>query len=897
MYTKTAKSVITPLAEAVSSLVMIISEAEISRSPMPDLTALAQVVDDQISHLTGVGLRISQQAAVSDTQLKEEMPESCNQVKKSSELLVSATATLAKDPHSSLGRSDLLEGVKGILRNTAKILSVMDDLEVRRLLTAVLTIRNFISTFLEQEKIYDDDKSPTAIAKWENLWVQTVAAYSQSFTTFTQNLMKRAIELVDQNLQVRLQSVIQLLIRESPVLISTCRVVVLRVGPAQAKVMLTMSCNWIISALNEVEVIIKTRLDEEFNFDQSARSEISRNEQIASQSMEDLINDVKYILGTRVENPISTLTDLTNLSANIIAGTKRFMNLVVDPIQRSALNAQLDVVIRADAETITASKTFLSRPDSIQTQQDLGQKLAQSRNAHNLLRFMKNRMIVSELSTSNMSLMDPKTPTTTLGSVFEAAAKGNRQKLTNSLQAFESEVSRWTNLCASGMELCPFPDKQSAIDAKNCVSVAQAMVPMITSAANILSTNTGDTNCIQHLEKIGKIWSENLQGGIAIARNNFTPFEIISGVHHCFGQHSEALGKAVAVGNIDGMTSATLATFASVHQFAAAAKRVYESTGDAAYRSSLESRYQEMEKIIPQFTTRAKQLIESKRPHEAGELLNIIKDLSARFLAIEDVMRVRNESLINLSSMGDVVSETEEKELAVEGISVQILETAVDTCMIDDEPPRPMPEAEAKLDPIMAAAQEIKIEAANWSAKENPIIESSSKISDHLKSLAKFHKQLTKEYSNAEAKKGFITAAKNIYTESLKIVIAARPIADRCLDPQLQKQLNGSLQWIENLSQQLKIVAAVKTSAPADTDKDQQLIACARNIMTAVKNCIRDSEGGSLRVVADLPTEHSDKKNTHNKPHVQNKKDNTSTPSPPIVKFRRNVYRRTGVLR
>ncbi|KAJ3027768.1 UNVERIFIED_CONTAM: hypothetical protein HDU68_003163 [Siphonaria sp. JEL0065] len=883
MYTKTAKSVITPLAEAVSSLVMIISEAEISRSPMPDLTALAQVVDDQISHLTGVGLRISQQAAVSDTQLKEEMPESCNQVKRSSELLVSATATLAKDPHSSLGRNDLLEGVKGILRNTAKILSVMDDLEVRRLLTAVLTIRNFISSFIEQERIYEDDKSLAAVAKWENLWVQTVATYSQSFTTFTQNLMKRAVELVDQNLQMRLQSVTQLLIRESPVLISTCRVVVLRIGPAQAKSMLTMSCNRIISALDEVEAIIKTRLDEEFNFDQSARPEVSRNEQIASQSMEDLINDVKYILGTRVENPNAALTNLINLSANIISGTTRFMNLVVDPVQRSALNAQLDVVLRADAETITAIKTFLNRPDSIQTQQELGQKLAQSRNAHNLLRFMKNRMIVSELSTSNMSLMDPKTPTTTLGSVFEAATKGNRQKLTYSLHAFESEVSRWTNLCASGMELCPFPDKQSAIDAKNCVSAAQSMVPMITSSANILSTNTSDPNCIQHLEKIGKIWSENLQGGIAIARNNFTPFEIISGVHHCFGQHSEALGKAVAVGNIDGMTSATLATLASAHQFAAAAKRVCESTGDAAYRSSLESRYQEMEK-------------KSKKPHESGELLAIIKDLSARFLAIEDVMRIRNESLINLSSMGDVVGETEEKELAVEGISVQILETAVDTCLIDDEPPRPMPEAEAKLDPIMAAAQEIKVEAANWSAKENPIIESSSKISDYLKSLAKFHKQLTKEYSNAEAKKGFIISAKNIYTESLKIVAAARPIADRCLDPQLQKQLNGSLQWIENLSQQLKIVAAVKTSAPADTDKDQQLIACARNIMTGVKNCIRDSEAGSLRVAADISQAetHTEKKNIHNKPH---KKDITSPLSPPVVKFRRNVYRRTGVLR
>ncbi|KAI9348096.1 Vinculin/alpha-catenin [Obelidium mucronatum] len=864
MFTKTAKSVIAPLAEAVSSLVLIISEAEISRAPMPDLSALARVVDDQISHLTGVGLRISQQANVSDTQLKQDMPESCDLVKQSSELLVSATASLAKDPHSSLGRNNLLEGVKGILRNTAKILSVMDDLE-------------------DQEKAFDDAVSPAAVDKWESLWVQTVGQYSQTFIAFTQLLTKRAVELIDQNLQARLQSAIQLLTRESPLLISSCQVVVARVGPAQGKAMLAISCNRIISSLDEVEAIIKTRLDEEFNFDQSARQEITKNEQIATQNMEDLINEVKYVLGTRVGNPQTVLNDLATLSTNTISGTKRLLNLITDPIQRSALQGQLETVQKADAETIAAIKIYLSRPDSIQTQQDLGQKLAQTRNAHNLLKFMKNRMIVSELSTSNMSLLDSKSPTTVLGSVFDAATKGNRPKLTNTLQVLEGEVARWGSLCTSGMELCPFPDKQSAIDSRNCVRTAQALLPMITASANMLSTNPTDPTSVQHLERIGKTWSENLQSGIALARNNFTQFEIISGVHHCFGQHADGLAKALAVGNSDGIATETLATLASAHQFSAAAKRVCESAADPAYRSSLESRYQEMDRLIPQFTIRAKQLLESKKPHEAGELMNCIKELSARFLAIEDVMRVRNESLINLSSMGDVVNE-EEKELAIEGISVQILETAMDTCVIDDEPPRLMPEAEAKLDPILAAAQEIRVEAANWSPKENPIIESSSKISDHLSSLAKFHKLLAKEYGNAEAKKGFITAAKNIYTESLKISTAAKPIADRCLDAHLQKQLNGSLLWIENLSQQLKIVAAVKTSAPADTDKDQQLIACARNIMSAVKNCIRDSEACSMRMASDVQ-----------QPKDFGKKD--VVPVVPAVKFRRNVYRRTGVLR
>ena len=59
---------------------------------------------------------------------------------------------------------------------------------------------------------------------------------------------------------------------------------------------------------------------------------------------------------------------------------------------------------------------------------------------------------------------------------------------------------------------------------------------------------------------------------------------------------------------------------------------------------------------------------------------------------------------------------------------------------------------------------------------------------------------------------------------------------------------------MNTLSQQLKIVAAVKASSPLDEDTDQQLLQCARNLMEAVKRCLADSESASLKLLTTTAT-------------------------------------------
>lgn len=75
MYTATSKQILEPVAEAISSLIMINAEAESKNAAMPDLTEVATTVEAQAENLVQVGKSMIQQG---DDILKQEMPVACD---------------------------------------------------------------------------------------------------------------------------------------------------------------------------------------------------------------------------------------------------------------------------------------------------------------------------------------------------------------------------------------------------------------------------------------------------------------------------------------------------------------------------------------------------------------------------------------------------------------------------------------------------------------------------------------------------------------------------------------------------------------------------------------------------------------------------------------------------
>jgi hypothetical protein len=224
MYTKSSKQVLSPLADAVAALIVIISESEISGAPTPDLTQLSKAVDTQIKNLVVVAKKISSQPAADDT-LRTAMPLACGEVADASSCLVAATAKLLGDPRSSYGRSNLLDGVKGILQGTTKILDVFDESEIVKILSATALLRTLLQKTLSLPVECSDHHEFLHVTK----------RMGQCIFHILQLATKRAKDTLSGLIEHELSNTIQALKEETFNYISSCKIMLSAPTATEAK--------------------------------------------------------------------------------------------------------------------------------------------------------------------------------------------------------------------------------------------------------------------------------------------------------------------------------------------------------------------------------------------------------------------------------------------------------------------------------------------------------------------------------------------------------------------------------------------------------------------------------------------------------------------------------------
>lgn len=141
-HTKTIESILEPVAQQVSTLVILHEEAEDGKA-MPDLAMPVQAVGTAVQNLVKVGKDTA--ASSKDQILKQEMPLAFKRVEESSILLVEASQLLRKDPFSSVARKKLIDGARGILSGTSALLLTFDEAEVRKILKVCKGVLEYLS--------------------------------------------------------------------------------------------------------------------------------------------------------------------------------------------------------------------------------------------------------------------------------------------------------------------------------------------------------------------------------------------------------------------------------------------------------------------------------------------------------------------------------------------------------------------------------------------------------------------------------------------------------------------------------------------------------------------------------------------------------------------------------
>uniref|UniRef100_A0A667XCV9 Vinculin n=1 Tax=Myripristis murdjan TaxID=586833 RepID=A0A667XCV9_9TELE len=128
-HTKTIESILEPVAQQISHLVIMHEEGEVDGKAIPDLTVPVAAVQAAVSNLVRVGKETVQ--TTEDQVMKRDMPPAFIKVENSCSKLVQAAQMLKADPYSVPARDYLIDGSRGILSGTSDLLLTFDEAEVQ----------------------------------------------------------------------------------------------------------------------------------------------------------------------------------------------------------------------------------------------------------------------------------------------------------------------------------------------------------------------------------------------------------------------------------------------------------------------------------------------------------------------------------------------------------------------------------------------------------------------------------------------------------------------------------------------------------------------------------------------------------------------------------------------
>jgi len=206
-HTKTIESILDPVAQQVSRLVIIHEEGEAGHE-MPDLQKPVMAVSKAVSNLAKVGREMGE--TTEDGILKQDMPLAIAKVENAATLLEEASSLSKVDPYSKAARTKLIEGSRWILQGTSNVLLCFDESEVRKIIK-------------ECKKVLDYLSVAEVIESMEDL-VQFVKDLSPCLSKVTREVEKRVEDLTHQVHRETLSRCVEQIKTLAPILICSMKI-------------------------------------------------------------------------------------------------------------------------------------------------------------------------------------------------------------------------------------------------------------------------------------------------------------------------------------------------------------------------------------------------------------------------------------------------------------------------------------------------------------------------------------------------------------------------------------------------------------------------------------------------------------------------------------------------
>ncbi|EGG20897.1 vinculin A [Cavenderia fasciculata] len=259
-------------------------------------------------------------------------------------------------------------------------------------------------------------------------------------------------------------------------------------------------------------------------------------------------------------------------------------------------------------------------------------------------------------------------------------------------------------------------------------------------------------------------------------------------------------------------------------------------------------------------------ITDPERKRQIQEAIDRLKHLTPQLLeAIKDVLanpddkaaRARLESLIrqvkDASSNLAAVTQPTPEELKAQKAA---RDAAYAKSQVQVPPPKPEPKPEPKPVPPKFIVPEGPVNKAVYSAAADVAnaLENKTRDDTPLGQLVTLGDDIARQMamlSSFAAKgdvKGMIGAARKIADSIRQIQTTAKGIAANCTDPRLKQAVLNYVDCGGNFSTQLKILCAVKSDIEDDSTSEEQLVTCAKGLSSAVINIVKSAESASLKL-------------------------------------------------
>ncbi|XP_025087811.1 vinculin-like isoform X3 [Pomacea canaliculata] len=298
-HTKTIESILEPVAQQVSRLVILHEEAE-DGNAMPDLAVPVRAVKAAVDNLVRVGYETVNSS--DDQILKQDMPPALTRVEESSLLLLDASDLLRADPYSGPARKKLIEGSRGILQGTSALLLAFDESEVRKIVRVCKNVLEYLAI-------------TEVVDRMEDL-VTFVKNLSPVLTRMTKNVDAREKELTHQVHRDMLLRSLEQVKNLTPVLISGIKIFITAKQSGQGLVEAQNNRDYTVRKMSdEIHEIIRvlqltTYDEEEWDADDLTVMKKAQNAiEGKMQSAQDWLQDPAALVGSAGDKALKQILD------------------------------------------------------------------------------------------------------------------------------------------------------------------------------------------------------------------------------------------------------------------------------------------------------------------------------------------------------------------------------------------------------------------------------------------------------------------------------------------------------------------------------------------------------------------------------------------------------------